>query len=206
MKRTIIIWCFLIMGLAFPMQARTFKGLSVGANAAYTNDSKWGAETFAQANLQFGQIPFEPKLGFTYRTFATDYKELNNLGIESIGIFAEGDIYPFKKFFYAGGRLEMDANWFNDKAMNLLDNANEPVLRTFPGFRFYAVTGFDIPMNQRISLRISVMPGWQFYVISDNWKISSGGSGINMYSNDGVSYNRFVFQVNVGLAIRLWNK
>ena len=206
MKQTVIILGLLITGLVFPIQARTFKGISVGANAGYTNSGKFGAEGFAQADLQLGSIPFEPKLGFTYQTFTTDYKDLNDLGIESVGFFLEGDIYPFKKLFYTGVRLGMDVNWFNDKAFNTLEHSDESVLRAFPGFRLYAVAGLDIPLNQRISLRISGMPGWQFYEISDNWRISSGGSGVNMYSNNGTVYNRFVFQVNAGLSIRLWSK
>jgi len=206
MKQSSIILCFLITGLAIPTQARTFKGLSAGTNASYSNYNKFGAEGFAQANLQFGRFPFEPKLGLSYCSFTTDYKDFNNLNVESIGFFVEGDIYPFSNYFYTGLRLDIDVNWFNNQAMNALNNINEPVVRTFPGSRLYAVIGLDIPINQQVSLRISAMPGWQFYTISDNWKITSGSSGINLNSYNGITYNRFAFQINAGFAIRLWNK
>ena len=106
-----------------------------------------------------------------------------------------------------GGRFGIDINWFNSEAMNTIESSDETVGRYFPGFRLYAVTGFDIPLNQRISLRISGMPGWQFYSISDNWEISTGSSStINIDTTNATSYNRFIFQINAGLAIRLWKK
>jgi len=206
MKRTVIFLYFLVTGLSFQVQARTFQGLSAGANAAYTNYSKLDFEGFAQANFQFRRTPFEPKLGISYRSFTTDYKWINDLGLESIGLFMEGDIYPFKKIFYTGLRFEIDLNWFNDKAMNTLESSGELVTEFFPGFRCYAVAGLDIPINGRISLRLSGMPGWQFYVLSDNWEVSTGGSSVNLTTHDGISYNRFVYQLNVGLAIRVWNR
>jgi len=204
MKRTIIILSFLFTVIA--IQAGPFKGLSACGSAAYTNYNKFEAEGFAQANFQFGEIPFEPKLGLAYHTFPTDYKYLSGLGTESVGVFLEGAVYPFKKIFYTGGRLGIDINWLNNRAMNTLENANEPVAQVFPGFRLCAVAGFDIPISRRISLRISCMPGWQFYAISDNWEISSGGSSIDINSSNAISYNKFIFQVNAGIAVRLWNK
>jgi len=204
MKRTIVILSFLFTVAA--IQAGPFKGLSASASAAYNNYNKFEAEGFAQANFQFGETPFEPKLGLSYHSFTTDYKYLNGLGAESVGLFLEGAVYPFKKIFYTGGRIGIDINWLNNRAMNMIGDAYESAAQVFPGFRLCAVAGFDIPISRRISLRISGMPGWQFYAISDNWEISSDGSGININSNNAVSYNKFIFQVNAGIAIRLWNR
>jgi len=156
--------------------------------------------------LQFGPTPFEPKLGFVYRSFTTDYKGMTDLGVQSVGLFLEGDIYPFKKILYVGFRPEIDVNWFNNRAMNTLESSNAGVTKSFPGFRVYAVLGFDIPVSQRISLRLSGMPGWQYYAISDNWEVSNSGSSINISSKNATPYSRFVYQFNVGLAIRVWNK
>jgi hypothetical protein len=206
MKRKFIIFCFIVTGLAFQMQARNYKGMSLGANAAYNNYERFDFEGFAQANFKFGRIPFEPKLGLAYRSFTTDYKRFPDLDIKSAGLFLGTDIYPFKKIFYTGIHLELDFNWFDKNTVNMLSMANEYVTRVFPGFRFHAVAGFDFPVSERISLRLSGMPGWQYYVISDNWEVSSGGGSINITSRNGVSFSRFVYQINAGIALRLWKK
>ena len=64
----------------------------------------------------------------------------------------------------------------------------------------------DVPVNKRVSLRLSAMPGLQYYIISDNWEVSNSGSSVNITSDNGTPYYRFVYQLNVGFAIRLWNR
>ena len=206
MKHRIAVACVLVMGLTFQIQARKYKGLSLGANAGYTNYDKFDFEGFAQANFQFGQTPFEPRLGLSYRSFSTNYNELKDLDVNSFGLFLGSDIYPFKKILFTGVLFEIDLNRFDNNAMNAINQSNESITRAFPGFRANVVAGLDIPVNQRISLRLSGMPGWQFYVISDNWDVSSGGTSIDISTRNGTTFSRFVYQLNVGLAIRLWNK
>ena len=206
MKQKTIIVCVLVIGLVFPTQARKYKGLSLGANAGYTNYDKFDFEGFVQANFQFGQTPFEPRLGLAYRSFSTNYNELRDLGINSFGLLLGSDIYPFKKILFTGIQFEIDLNRFDNRAMDAINQANESVTRAFPGFRANVVAGLDIPLNQRISLRLSGMPGWQFYVISDNWDVSSGGTGIDITTRNGTTFNRFVYQLNIGLTIRFGTK
>jgi hypothetical protein len=205
MKFNVSILCLFIIGLSFQAQARNYKGLSIGANAAYNSYSKFDFEGFTQANLQLGRVPFEPKLGLTCRSFVTDYKRLSNLNVNSFGLFLGSDVYPFKKIFYTGLRFGIDINRFSDKTMNVLEQSNEHVTRFFPGFRAHAAVGVDLPISNRISLRLSGTPGWQFYILSDNWSISSD-SGINISTRNGTAYSRFVYQFNVGIAIKLWKR
>jgi hypothetical protein len=207
MKNRIVILCFFVAGLAFQMQARNnYRGLSLGANAGYANYGKLDFEGFAQANFKFGQTPFEPRLGLAYRSFSTDYNKLSDLNVNSFGLILGSDIYPFKKIFFTGVLFEIDLNRFDTDAMNAINKANETATRTFPGFRANIVAGLDIPVSRRISLRLSGMPGWQFYVISDDWDVSSGGAGVEISTRNGSTFSRFVYHLNVGLAIRLWNK
>jgi len=207
MKRTvIIILCFFITGLSFQVQARKYKGLSIGANAAYNSYKKLDFEGFAQANLRFGSTPFEPKIGLSYRSLTTDYKNFNDLDVEAYGLFLGTEVYPFKNFFFTGMQFEFDLNRFDKKAMTALENSNEYVTRSFPGFRFYAIAGFDIPVSQRISMRVSGVPGFNFYVISEEWDVSSGGTTININAKNGTGFSKFVYQFNAGLVIRLWKE
>ena len=204
MKRTVIIIFFLVTGLAFQIQARHYKGFSIGANAAGNNYKKLDFEGFAQVNFLFGHVPFEPKIGFAFRSFTANYRGLSELDVHSVGLFMGIDTYPFSKIFFTGLHFEMDLNRFDKKAMRELANSNVFFTRSFPGYRIQAVAGLDIPINERISLRISGMPGWQFYVLSDNWEVSTGGGTINISTRNGNTYSKFVYQLNVGMAIKLW--
>ena len=207
MKRTVIfILCFFVTGLSFQVQARKYKGLSIGANVAYNNYNKLDFEGFAQVNFKFGSTPFEPKLGLAYRSFAVDYQRFSDLNAETFGLFLGADIYPFKNVFFTGIQIELDLNKFDKRAITILENANEYVTRSFPGFRFHAVAGLDIPVSQRLSLRVSGTPGLQFYVISDNWEVSSGGTNINISAENGTGFIKFVYQLNAGFVIRLWKE
>ena len=67
MKRTIIFLLFIfVTGLSIQVQARKYKGLSIGANADYNNYNIFDFEGFVQANFKFGSTPFETKIGFAY--------------------------------------------------------------------------------------------------------------------------------------------
>jgi hypothetical protein len=206
MKRTVIIFLSLITGFTFPVQADNFDRVSAGAKVGYTNYKKCDVEVFLLANSRFGNIPLEPLFGVTYRSFTTDFKGVDELVANSAGFFLGVNAYPFGKIFYAGARFDVDMNWLNDHAMSRLNQENIPVIRTFPGVRLYTMVGVDIPIDQRLSLRFSGMPGWQNYIISDNWKVTASGPGFVMETRNGVPYNRFVWQINAGFAVKIWNK
>jgi hypothetical protein len=206
MKQIFITFCILFSVLTFQIQARQYQGMSIGAKAVYNNYNAFETEGFAQANFLFGRTPFNPKAGLTYRSFTTDYKTLNDLDVSAVGLFLGTDVYPFKKLFFTGVQLEFDLNIFNKNAMNVLRSLKDNVTRSFPGFRSYAVAGLDIPLSKRVNLQLSGMPGWQFYVISDNWEVSSGGTSVNITTQNGTTYSRFIYQFNIGLSIRLRKK
>ena len=109
--------------------------------------------------------------------------------------FLGTDVYPFRKIFYTGVHFEFDLNIFDKNAMNALGGVKEKVTRSFPGFRSYAVAGLDIPLSRRVSLLLSGMPGWQFYIISDNWEVSSGGTSVNITTQNGTTYKPFCLSV-----------
>ncbi|MDR3286426.1 MAG: hypothetical protein LBT27_03175 [Prevotellaceae bacterium] len=204
MKKRLIIISLAILGFANPIHAGKFKGLSVGANAGYSNFDAWNGDVFCQANFQFGRLRFEPKAGIGNHPFQIDFEELNGLNVESAGLFLEGAIYPFRQYLFTGLRLEYDYNWFTGSAQQRLDEKYIKAPMGFMGFTFSGMAGLDIPLFKAVSLRLSVSPGVRIYTLNE-WEASGNGVQINL-SSRGEPEVQFVNQWNVGIVIRLFDK
>ncbi len=180
--------------------AKGFKGFSVGASAGYSNYQTMNAEAFFQVNLHI----FEPKAGLAYHAYTVSLGGVEQLKAGSIGLFMEGTVYPFRKYFYVGVRWELfNVNWFTNDAVTKLNNISTKVPSSFLGTNFYGIAGIDLPLTKSISFRAYGMPGIQVYSIS-NWQWSSGKIDVDM--NSGSSRTQFVFQMNVGIAVKIYRK
>jgi hypothetical protein len=204
--KIIIVICFILAGSINLLYAQGFRGFSAGASGGYTNSQTFDAECFFQTDLKLVKIPIEPKIGLSYHKYATDFGVLDDLKVSNVGLFMEGTVYPFQKYFFTGLRWEIfNLNWFSDQAVKNLEAVYASSPHNFLGTNFYAIAGIDIPIVKAVSFRLYTMPGIHTYSISE-WGISSG-DGVNIdLSDSGKVYDRFVFQVNAGLVFRIFDK
>jgi hypothetical protein len=183
-------------------QTKKFEDFSIGASGGYTNYETFTPEVFGQIRTALFQCPFEPKAGISYRTFDAEFRGVDQLETKSIGLFAEATIFPFQKYFFTGVRWDLITfNWFTNSSLKKLDSDLSSII--FSGTSFYGIAGIDIPVFKKIRFRLYGMPEFQEYKVSDG-NFSSGN-----YVSDGTiqeSYTKFVYQVNLGLVIRLFDK
>ena len=174
-----------------------FKGFSIGTSTGYTNYQTFTGEGFFQVNLNFGGRPFEPKIGMSYHKFTTQLDFLDNLEMESVGMFVEATINPFRKYFFTGIRVELlNFNWFTDKSRLRLNEVSIYPTDISLGTSFYGVLGFNIPVWERVNFRIYGMPGVQGYRILD-------GNFFTGYDKYNEGYTKFVFQVCAGVIVKI---
>jgi hypothetical protein len=202
MKKVIVFSCLVLVCTFCTAQNKSFRGISFGLGGGYTNFQTITQEGFVQLNFNIAQRPFEPKIGVSHHVFESSLGEIDHLESESVGLFLEATIFPFHKYFFAGFRADVITfNWLTNGALNRLNIGSSSDV--FSGMNFYGIAGLDIPLFSRVNLRIYGMPGIQQYKISDG-TFSSGN-----YVFDGTTQEEsvgFVYQVNLGLVIRLFEK
>jgi hypothetical protein len=202
MNQFIIVFCLSFLMIS-SSQAGPYKGLSIGASAGYSNYNTITAEGFVQFHYLFSQLPADAKAGIKYLPYNASFQERNDLETESWGFFVEAVVYPFKKYLYAGLRWELFTfNWLTDKAIEKLAINKSSI--AFSGANLYGLIGLDIPVSDRIVLKMYAMPGIQTYNISDG-SFTSGS--YSMDSNKIIeNHYKFAFQINAGLSIRIFKK
>ncbi|MDR2010346.1 MAG: hypothetical protein LBQ22_07680, partial [Bacteroidales bacterium] len=143
--------------------------------------------------------PFEPKVGINFRNVESSFQGVGHLETNSIGLFGEATVFPFRKYFFAGVRWELiTLNWLTSNAMKELNSNLSSI--TFSGTNLYGTVGIDIPVFNKIGFRLYGMPGIKNYTVSDG-SFSSGS-----YVSDGTvqeSHTEFVYQINAAVVIHL---
>ena len=197
MAKKILLTCLFSSVITF-LSAKGFDGFSAGGSIGYSNNATIGAEVFAQGHIK----KFGIKAGFTYFPFEASFKNTNGLKTESVGFFAEGAFYPFRKYLFAGLRWEViNFNWLTNKALHTLEGDNSSII--FTGTGLYGVLGVTIPVWKRIYTNIYAMPGIRQYKISDG-NFSSGN-----YVIDGTvqeEHVQFDFRLCVGIAVKIYSR
>lgn len=197
--KTLYICCLALLGMINPVYAE--KGFSIGAGVGYTNDRAMTGEGYLQMNTELFQRRLEPKAGFMFHANTTSFKNIDDLDIQSAGLFAECVIYPFRKYLYAGVRWELiNVYWFTDEATQKLNRASVNATQVFTGTSFYGVVGVNIPLGGIVAFNIYGMPGVRQYRISDG-DFSSGNYTVNGSHSE--EYVKFAFQANIGLTIKI---
>jgi hypothetical protein len=199
MKRIIITGCLILLTTVCSSQSKIFTDLSFGISGGYTNYRTFTPEIFVQKNLTLFNRPFEPKIGINYRSVESSFQEIDNLETKSAGLFAEITIFPFHRYLFAGIRWDaITLNWLTDEALKKLDPDLSFIM--FNGTNLYGIAGVDIPVSDKVGFRLYGMSGIKNYTVSDG-TFSSGN-----YVSDGIareSHTDFVYQLNVGIVIRL---
>jgi len=183
--------------------AKGFESFSVGGSVGYSNHSTIGGEGFAQMMLMKGKpVRFGIKAGFTYSPFEAQFQGVKNLKTESVGFFAEGDFYPFRKYLFLGVRWELiNVNWFTNDALQMLESDNSSII--FTGTCLYGVLGVSIPVWRNIYTNIYAMPGIQQYRVSDG-SFSSGNYVIDGTEQE--NHVQFSGRLLVGISVKLFSR
>jgi len=178
--------------------ANEFENVSLGASIGHSNYAVTGAEVFLQGGLCLWERPFEAKAGLTYFPYQASFKQKDNLKTESVGLFAEGVIYPFHNYLFTGLRWEaINFNWFPHETLQALESDMSSI--AFTGTGFYGVVGLAVPLWKNVYANVYVMPGVQQYKVSDG-AFSSGD-----YATGGnqESHVQFSFRAYAGISVRL---
>ena len=199
MKRILLISSFLMVSILCTAQSEYKKGFSLGAGTGYTNDGMIAPEVFGQLNFKTKAIPVKAKFGFNYHPFNAQFQGIKGLKTEGVGLFAEGDIYPFQKYLFAGVRWDfLTFNWLTNSALKKIESDMSYI--GFTGTNIYGLTGLDLPVFQNVSFLLYAMFGAQQYKIS-NGGFSSGSYVVNGSVQE--NYTRFVYQLNLAVSIRI---
>ncbi|MDR2424917.1 MAG: hypothetical protein LBD59_09380 [Prevotellaceae bacterium] len=199
MKKILLIGIFLMVSALCMAQTEYKKEFALGAGAGYTSDGMMAPEIFGQMNFKTKAIPLKAKLGCNYHPFNAQLRGLKKLKAEGIGLFAEADIYPFRKYLFAGVRWDgITFNWLTKSALSTV-NENVSFIG-FTGTNIYGLAGLDVPVFQRINLLLYGMFGAQQYKISDSG-FSSGDYIVNNLVSE--EHIRFVYQFNIAVSIRI---
>jgi hypothetical protein len=155
-------------------------------------------EIFVRFGLKPRKISTKFRCGFTYRPFNAQFQELKDLKAEGAGLFAEIDLYPFQKYFFAGIRWDLlNYNWLTKDALKTMGTDKSYVV--FTGTNGYTLAGFDIPVHNRISLLLYGMLGVQYYRIADSEFFLDYIAGGNIPE----THTRLVHQFNIAVKIRI---
>ena len=185
-----------------------FEGISLGIGGGYTNYQTITVEGFCQANLTLGSLPFQPKIGFAYHSFTTDFESFKDLNVAGLGLFLEATIYPFRKYLFTGIRVEFNTNWYtNDYQIQQLKTTYEHPPYSILGISPYGIVGVDIPIVSRVNFRVYAMPGVRFYNVSNsNWQFSSSdGLSVDLSKREKLkeSHVTFAGQINAALVVKI---
>jgi hypothetical protein len=203
MKAKILLTCGILFMAVNSMWSRRFESFSIGGGAGYSNYKSVTAEGFFQGRLSLLKRPFDVKAGISYLPCTSGFEGYNGLKTGSIGLFAEGVVYPVRRYLFAGVRW--DVVTFN----SLTGNALEQTGRTadsniiFTGTNFYGVAGIDIPLGKVLNFKIYGLPGVRQYRISDG-SFSSGDYVVNGQKQE--NHTEFIFRINMELAIKIKNR
>lgn len=199
MKRTLLISSFLMVSILCMAQTEYKRKFSLGAGMGCNNDGMIVPEVFGCLDFKTKKVPIRTKFGLNYHPFNAQFREIKELKSEGIGLFAEADIYPFRKYLFAGIHWDlMTVNWLTSSALKKIETDKSSI--GFTGANIYGLTGLDLPVSQNVSFLLYGMLGFQQYKISDGG-FSSGSYIINSIIQE--EHIRFVYQFNIAVSIRI---
>lgn len=199
MIKKLLLTCLLSTNLSL-LVAKGFENVSLGASVGYSNHGVVGAEVFLQGGLRLWERPLEVKAGVSYFPYQASFQQKDDLKTESVGLFAEGVIYPFYNYLFAGLRWEViNFNWFPQETLQALESNMSSI--TFTGSGFYGIVGISVPLWKNISLNIYAMPGLQQYKVSDG----TFSSGSYTTGREQESHVQFSFRALAGISVRLYS-
>ena len=199
MKRVLLIINFLVVSILCTAQTDNKRGFALGAGTGYTNDGMFVPDVFGRIDFKTKKVVMKAKFGFNYHPFNAQFQGIKELKSEGTGLFAEGDIYPFRKYLFAGLRWDLITfNWLTNSALKVIKTNKSYI--GFTGTNIYGVAGLDMPVYQNINFLLYGMFGVQQYKISDG-EFSSGNYIVNGSAQE--SHTRFVYQLNVAVSIQI---
>ena len=98
MRRILLISSFLVVCILCMAQTENKKGFALGAGAGCSNDGMITSEIFSLVSFKTKRVPVKAKFGFNYHPFNAQFQAIKELKTEGVGLFAEADIYPLRKY------------------------------------------------------------------------------------------------------------